>query len=42
MSLKEQINFGIIITSNIKIMVIKIETCHLMNILTKLELNWET
>ena len=32
MTLKEQVIFGIIIISNMKVMVIKIETYHLMNI----------
>ena len=38
MSLKEEIILGIIITSNMKVMGIKIETYHLMNILTKMKL----
>ena len=37
-----KIIFGILITSNIKIMLTKIETCHLMNTLAKLKLNTET
>ena len=28
--------------SSMKVMVIKIKTCHLMSILTKLKLTWET
>ena len=36
-----KIIFGILITSNIKIMVIKIETCHLMNTLANLKLTRE-
>ena len=37
-------NFGIIITSNVKVMTIKLETYHyhLMNILTKLKLTSDT
>ena len=38
MSLKESIIFGIIIISIMKVMVIKIETNYLMNILTILNL----
>ena len=34
--------FGIIIKSSMKVMVMKKEPCHLMNILTKLKLTWET
>ena len=35
MSLKEQVIFGIIIISSIKVMVIKTQTYHLMKILIK-------
>ena len=38
MSLKAYITLGIIVTSNMKVMVIKIETCNLMSTLTKLKI----
>ena len=43
-SLKEQVIFGIIIASKMKVMVIKIETYHFkkLNVLTKWKLTWET
>ena len=38
MSLKQYVNFGIIITLNMRVMVTKIGTYHQMNILTQLKL----